>query len=89
MRSRVQEGGPRLERISSKDDFTETEPCMSPCSIGKTFIAAVIMFNYYRWFPKGKVRLVDRKGEGGGLLQSFAILWVSTPQELPILRSGY
>lgn len=23
--------------------------------LGKTFIAAVAMFNYYRWFPQGKV----------------------------------
>mgnify|MGYP002386335219 CR=1 FL=1 len=26
-----------------------------PTGLGKTFIAAVIMFNYYRWFPTGKV----------------------------------
>lgn len=23
--------------------------------LGKTFIAAVVMYNYYRWFPQGKV----------------------------------
>jgi len=23
--------------------------------LGKTFIAAVLMFNFFRWFPKGKV----------------------------------
>lgn len=23
--------------------------------LGKTFIAAVVMYNYYRWFPKGKI----------------------------------
>jgi len=23
--------------------------------LGKTFIAAVVMYNFYRWFPQGKV----------------------------------
>lgn len=23
--------------------------------LGKTFIAAVVMYNYYRWFPLGKL----------------------------------
>ncbi|KAK3259919.1 hypothetical protein CYMTET_31105 [Cymbomonas tetramitiformis] len=26
-----------------------------PTGLGKTLIAAVVMFNFYRWFPKGKV----------------------------------
>lgn len=26
-----------------------------PTGLGKTFIAAVVMFNIYRWFPNGKV----------------------------------
>ncbi|KAK9504022.1 hypothetical protein O3M35_010465 [Rhynocoris fuscipes] len=26
-----------------------------PTGLGKTFIAAVVMYNYYRWYPKGKV----------------------------------
>ena len=26
-----------------------------PTGLGKTFIAAVVMYNYYRWFPSGKV----------------------------------
>ncbi|GFO07356.1 ATP-dependent DNA helicase mph1 [Plakobranchus ocellatus] len=26
-----------------------------PTGLGKTFIAAVVMYNYYRWFPHGKV----------------------------------
>jgi fanconi anemia group M protein len=26
-----------------------------PTGLGKTLIAAVVMYNYYRWFPKGKV----------------------------------
>ena len=26
-----------------------------PTGLGKTFIAAVVMFNFYRWFPAGKV----------------------------------
>ena len=26
-----------------------------PTGLGKTLIAAVVMYNYYRWFPQGKV----------------------------------
>lgn len=26
-----------------------------PTGLGKTFIAAVIMYNFYRWYPRGKV----------------------------------
>ncbi|XP_048586442.1 uncharacterized protein LOC5503392 isoform X2 [Nematostella vectensis] len=26
-----------------------------PTGLGKTFIAAVVMYNYYRWYPQGKV----------------------------------
>ncbi|KAK5648745.1 hypothetical protein RI129_003637 [Pyrocoelia pectoralis] len=26
-----------------------------PTGLGKTFIAAVVMYNYYRWYPRGKV----------------------------------
>ncbi|KAK4057364.1 3'-5' DNA helicase [Microbotryomycetes sp. JL221] len=26
-----------------------------PTGLGKTFIAAVVMLNFYRWFPKGKI----------------------------------
>ncbi|KAJ3069016.1 hypothetical protein HDU98_007904 [Podochytrium sp. JEL0797] len=26
-----------------------------PTGLGKTFIAAVVMFNFYRWFPEGKI----------------------------------
>jgi Fanconi anemia group M protein len=26
-----------------------------PTGLGKTFIAAVVMYNFYRWFPSGKV----------------------------------
>ena len=26
-----------------------------PTGLGKTLIAAVVMYNYYRWFPEGKV----------------------------------
>ncbi|XP_051723833.1 Fanconi anemia group M protein-like isoform X3 [Ctenopharyngodon idella] len=26
-----------------------------PTGLGKTFIAAVLMYNYYRWFPAGKI----------------------------------
>ena len=26
-----------------------------PTGTGKTFIAAVVMMNFYRWYPKGKI----------------------------------
>lgn len=26
-----------------------------PTGLGKTLIAAVIMYNFYRWFPEGKI----------------------------------
>ena len=26
-----------------------------PTGLGKTFIAAVVMYNFYRWYPKGKI----------------------------------
>nr|XP_011437583.2 Fanconi anemia group M protein [Crassostrea gigas] len=26
-----------------------------PTGLGKTFIASVVMFNYYRWYPQGKI----------------------------------
>ena len=26
-----------------------------PTGLGKTFIAAVVMYNFYRWFPQGKI----------------------------------
>ena len=26
-----------------------------PTGLGKTLIAAVVMYNYYRWFPEGKI----------------------------------
>lgn len=29
--------------------------CCLPTGTGKTFIAAVVMFNFYRWFPRGTV----------------------------------
>uniref|UniRef100_A0A1B6CWP1 Fanconi anemia group M protein n=2 Tax=Clastoptera arizonana TaxID=38151 RepID=A0A1B6CWP1_9HEMI len=34
--------------------FHNTLVCL-PTGLGKTFIAAVVMYNYYRWFPKGKI----------------------------------
>lgn len=26
-----------------------------PTGLGKTFIAAVVMYNFFRWYPQGKV----------------------------------
>lgn len=28
-----------------------------PTGLGKTLIAAVVMYNYYRWFPRGEVSI--------------------------------
>src|ERR1700761_3041963 len=34
--------------------FANTMVCL-PTGLGKTFIAAVVMLNYTRWFPNGKI----------------------------------
>lgn len=34
--------------------FQNTLVCL-PTGLGKTLIAAVVMYNYYRWFPLGKI----------------------------------
>jgi superfamily II DNA or RNA helicase len=34
--------------------YSNTMVCL-PTGLGKTFIAAVVMFNYFRWFPNGKI----------------------------------
>ncbi|XP_057639292.1 Fanconi anemia group M protein isoform X2 [Chionomys nivalis] len=40
--------------ISRTALFCNTLVCL-PTGLGKTFIAAVVMYNFYRWFPSGKV----------------------------------
>lgn len=40
--------------IVKKALFQNTLVCL-PTGLGKTFIAAVVMYNFYRWYPKGKV----------------------------------
>ncbi|XP_032820871.2 Fanconi anemia group M protein isoform X2 [Petromyzon marinus] len=34
--------------------FNNTMVCL-PTGLGKTFIAAVVMYNFYRWYPSGKI----------------------------------
>ena len=34
--------------------FKNTLVCL-PTGLGKTFIAAVVMLNFYRWYPQGKI----------------------------------
>lgn len=34
--------------------FQNTLVCL-PTGLGKTFIAAVVMYNFYRWYPQGKI----------------------------------
>lgn len=40
--------------IVQKALFTNTLVAL-PTGLGKTFIAAVVMYNYFRWFPEGNV----------------------------------
>jgi len=40
--------------IVAKALFQNTLVCL-PTGLGKTFIAAVVMYNFYRWFPTGKL----------------------------------
>ena len=40
--------------IVQKALFTNTLVTL-PTGLGKTFIAAVVMYNFYRWYPTGKV----------------------------------
>jgi hypothetical protein len=40
--------------IVRKALFQNTMVCL-PTGLGKTFIAAVVMYNFYRWYPSGKV----------------------------------
>ncbi|KAF8527862.1 hypothetical protein BU17DRAFT_73555 [Hysterangium stoloniferum] len=41
-----------------RDSLFENSLVALPTGLGKTFIAGVIMLNYYRWFPEGKVVFV-------------------------------
>ncbi|GAB6027116.1 hypothetical protein CHUAL_000039 [Chamberlinius hualienensis] len=40
--------------IVKKCLLNNTLVCL-PTGLGKTFIAAVVMYNFYRWFPQGKI----------------------------------
>ena len=40
--------------IVQKALFNNTLVCL-PTGLGKTFVAAVVMYNFYRWYPSGKV----------------------------------
>ncbi|CAL8273236.1 unnamed protein product [Merluccius merluccius] len=41
-------------RISEAALFRNTLVCL-PTGLGKTFIASVVMYNFYRWYPSGKI----------------------------------
>ncbi|KAG7260018.1 hypothetical protein CRUP_029466 [Coryphaenoides rupestris] len=41
-------------KISEAALFRNTLVCL-PTGLGKTFIAAVVMYNFYRWYPAGKI----------------------------------
>ncbi|GLV39645.1 Fanconi anemia group M helicase [Carabus blaptoides fortunei] len=40
--------------ITEKALYENTMVCL-PTGLGKTFIAAVVMYNFYRWYPMGKI----------------------------------
>lgn len=40
-------------KISEAALFQNTLVCL-PTGLGKTFIASVVMYNFYRWYPEGK-----------------------------------
>ena len=39
----------------AKNALTWNTLVVLPTGLGKTLIAAVVMYNYYRWFPTGKI----------------------------------
>ncbi|NXJ80145.1 FANCM protein, partial [Trogon melanurus] len=41
-------------RMAHASLLANTLVCL-PTGLGKTFVAAVVMYNFYRWFPSGKV----------------------------------
>ncbi|XP_076835377.1 Fanconi anemia group M protein isoform X3 [Brachyhypopomus gauderio] len=41
-------------KISEACLFQNTLVCL-PTGLGKTFIASVVMYNFYRWYPSGKI----------------------------------
>ncbi|KAK2843130.1 hypothetical protein Q7C36_011345 [Tachysurus vachellii] len=41
-------------KISEAALFQNTLVCL-PTGLGKTFIASVVMYNFYRWYPEGKI----------------------------------
>ncbi|XP_066529499.1 Fanconi anemia group M protein [Hoplias malabaricus] len=41
-------------KMSEAGLFQNTLVCL-PTGLGKTFIAAVVMYNFYRWYPSGKI----------------------------------
>ena len=57
---------PQSEEFATRDyqrnivtnSLTKNSLVVLPTGLGKTFIAAVIMYNYLRWFPAGKVVFV-------------------------------
>ncbi|NXK42999.1 FANCM protein, partial [Piprites chloris] len=45
---------PYQERMAGAALLANTLVCL-PTGLGKTFVAAVVMYNFYRWFPSGKM----------------------------------
>jgi ERCC4-related helicase len=62
--------------ICKKALFTNTLVCL-PTGLGKTLIAAVVMYNYYRWFPTG-ICIISTVAEIShhNLLQEKSFSWL-------------
>ncbi len=56
--SLLQANHPRQDYAIAKKALVKNTLVSLPTGQGKTFIAAVVMYNFYRWFPSGKVIFV-------------------------------
>ncbi|NWR05311.1 FANCM protein, partial [Paradoxornis webbianus] len=66
---------PYQERMAGAALLANTLVCL-PTGLGKTFVAAVVMYNFYRWFPSGKV-LYGCPCQGGTQALGRQELWNS------------
>lgn len=57
--------------ISQTALLSNTLVCL-PTGLGKTFIAAVVMYNYFRWFPEVQVTLISGTSHPNPRAKSFS-----------------
>jgi ERCC4-related helicase len=60
--------------ITKKALFSNTLVAL-PTGLGKTLIAAVVMYNYFRWFPDGKVLLTYYLAQPTSNLVTIYLFW--------------